>query len=357
MKLIDRYIITRYLSTFAVMLFLFIPIGIMVDVAEKIDKFKEKEVPFDELVAYYIDFTWYFANLLFPIFLFLAVIWFTSKLASNTEVIAILSSGVSFLRFLQPYLMAAGMIAVVAFFAGMYVVPKSNEGFNAFQYKYISKKKERETQELYKQINDQEYIYVSNYDPVRKRASNFTLEHFEKGVMTFKIMANSLRWIENDSVFRMSQYVKRSVRGDRDLLEKSSRKDTLFDFKIEDLAPESYKAETLNLHELNRFIEKERQSGSQLINAHLLVRHKRWSLPMSAFVLTIIAVAMSSFKRRGGMGVNLAIGISLGFMFIFFDKIFSVMVVKSNFNPAVAAWLPLLIFGVLAVYLLNYAKR
>ena len=162
MHLLDKYIIKKYLSTFFVMILLFIPIGILVDMAEKIDKFKEKEVPFTELVNYYFDFTLYFSNMLFPIFLFLAVIWFTSKLANNTEVIAILSSGISFTRFLRPYILAAGLIAGIAFFGGMFVVPKSNEGFNAFNYKYITKNKAQETTELYKQINDNVFINVSN---------------------------------------------------------------------------------------------------------------------------------------------------------------------------------------------------
>lgn len=357
MFLLDRYIIKKYLSAFLVMILLFIPIGILVDVAEKIDKFKEKEVPFLELAAYYFDFTLYFSNMLFPIFLFLAVIWFTSKMANNTEVIAMLSSGISFTRFLRPYLLAAGLIAVVAFFGGMYIVPKSNEGFNDFNYKYIKKSKARETTQLYKQINEHEFIYVSNYNPVRKRANNFSLERFENNELVTKLTANTIRWIQRDSTFRLSTYVKRTFQGDTELLETATRKDTLFDFAIDELAPVTYKAETLNFGELNAFIEKERQSGSKLINAHLLVRHKRWSLPLSAFVLTIIAVAMSSFKRRGGMGVNLAFGITLGFLYIFFDKIFSVMVLKANFNPMLAAWLPLMLFGSLALYLLNYAKR
>ncbi|MGB1806165.1 MAG: LptF/LptG family permease [Flavobacteriaceae bacterium] len=357
MFLLDRYIIKKYLSAFLVMILLFIPIGILVDVAEKIDKFKEKEVPFLELAAYYFDFTLYFSNMLFPIFLFLAVIWFTSKMANNTEVIAMLSSGISFTRFLRPYLLAAGLIAVVAFFGGMYIVPKSNEGFNDFNYKYIKKSKARETTQLYKQINEHEFIYVSNYNPVRKRANNFSLERFENNELVTKLTANTIRWIQRDSTFRLSTYVKRTFQGDTELLETATRKDTLFDFAIDELAPVTYKAETLNFGELNAFIEKERQSGSKLIDAHLLVRHKRWSLPLSAFVLTIIAVAMSSFKRRGGMGVNLAFGITLGFLYIFFDKIFSVMVLKANFNPMLAAWLPLMLFGSLALYLLNYAKR
>ena len=140
MKKLDFYIIKKYLSTFFVMLLLFIPIGIMVDIAEKVDKFKENEVPLTDIINYYVDFTWYFGNLLFPIFLFLSVIWFTSKLANNSEIIAILSSGISFFRFLRPYLISATFISIFAFFAGMFIIPKSNKGFNEFNYKHLNKK-------------------------------------------------------------------------------------------------------------------------------------------------------------------------------------------------------------------------
>jgi len=357
MKLIDFYIIKRYLGTFSVMLLLFIPIGVMVDVAEKVDKFKEKEVPLVDILEYYVDFTWYFANLLFPIFLFLSVIWFTSKLANNTEVIAILSSGISFFRYLRPFLLGATMIAVFAFFAGMYIVPKSNQGFNDFRYEYLVKKEARDTDKVFQQINENEFIYVNNYDPIRKQAANFTLEHFEGNTLKFKIKARRIRWIEKDSFFRLSSYKKRTFLGDEERYEVQVRKDTIFDFAITDLAPVNYIAETLTFSELNDFIEDEKERGSILINNHLLVRHKRWSIPISAFILTLIAVAVSSFKRRGGMGVNLAFGITLGFLFIFFDKIFGVLVNKSSFSPGVAAWSPLIIFGLLAFFLLRNAKR
>ena len=351
MKIIDRYIILKYLSTFIVMMVLFIPIGIMVDIAEKIDKFKENEVPFNAIVDYYYDFTWYFANLLFPVFLFLGVIWFTSKLANNSEVIALLSSGISFNRFLRPFMISASIIALVAFLSGMFIVPKSN-----FRFKYIDKKSERQTKNLYKQINANEFIFVSNYDPIRKSANNFTIEHFNDNKLIHKIQANSIRWIERDSIFRMANYLKRSIIGDREVLDKKTRKDTVFDFKIEELAPVSYKAETLTFSELNNFIDKERSGGSILINSHLLVRYKRWSLPLSVFILTIIGVSVSSFKRRGGMGVNLAFGILLGFTFIFFDKIFSVLVNKSTFSPFLGAWAPIFLFGFLAVFILKRSR-
>jgi lipopolysaccharide export system permease protein len=285
------------------------------------------------------------------------VIWFTSKLANNTEIIALLSSGISFSRFLRPYLISAGVIALFAFFSGMFIVPKSNSSFNEFHYKYINKKSERLTKNLFKQINPKEYIFVSSYDPIRKSANNFTLEHFEENQLTFKIQASSIRWVEKDSVFRLSAYSRRTFVDEREIYFRKSRLDTLFDFEIDDLAPVNYKAETLTFSPLNEFIEKEREGGSVMINSHLLVRHKRWTLPFSAFVLTLIGVSVSSFKRRGGMGVNLAFGISLGFLFIFFDKIFSVLVNKSNFSPLLGAWLPIIIFGGLAIFLLRRARR
>ncbi len=357
-KKIDLYIIKRYLATFFVMMLLFIPIGIMVDVAEKIDKFKEKEVPLNAIVDYYFDFMWYFGNLLYPIFLFLAIIWFTSKLANNSEIIALLSSGISFNRYLRPFIVAAACISTLAFLAGMFIVPKASKGFNEFTYKYIShSKNDRKTSNLYKQINDNEFIYVSGYSEIRKRANNFTLEHFEGEELKFKIFAQTIRWVESDSVFRLINYRKRNFLKNKELYEKNNIKDTLFDFEIQDLAPLNYKAETLSLRKLNEFIAEEERSGSPLIDLHLLVRHKRYSIPLSVFILTIIAVAVSSFKRRGGMGVNLAFGIVAGFTFIFFDKIFGVLVDKTDLSPAIGAWLPLGIFGILAIVLLSYAKR
>ena len=357
MKLIDWYIIKRYLGTFFVMILLFIPIGIMVDIAEKIDKFKENEVPTNALLDYYIDFTWYFSNLLFPIFLFLSVIWFTSKLANNSEIIAILSSGISFTRFIRPFIISASFIAIMAFLMGMFIVPNSNKGYNEFVFKYIKKKNERNTSYLFKQINTEEFIYVSSYNPIRKRANNFTLEKFNQQKLELKITAENIRWVQKDSFFRLSNFTQRTINGDNEFLEVKVVKDTVFDFKIDDLAPVNYKAETLTMFDLNEFISKEKEGGSLMINSHMLNRYKRYSLPLASFVLTIIAVSMSSFKRRGGMGVNLAFGITLGFLFIFFDKIFGVLVTKSNFSPFLGAWLPLIIFGVLAIFLLNYAKR
>ena len=355
MKIIDKYIIKQYLTTFFVMFGLFIPIGIMVDFAEKIDKFRENEVPGDLIISYYIDFVWYFGSQLYPVFLFLAVIFFTSRLANNTEITAILSSGLSFQRFTKPFFISASIIVSFALFAGMFIVPKSNLNFNEFVSEYVKSEEKRNTSRLFKQINDNEYIYVSAYDPSRKRGLNFTLENFDGNELKHKITATTIRW--DDSIFRLTNYVKRTINGDQEILKKITRKDTLLDFDVDDLAPLNYVAETLNFFELNELIRYERRAGSPLINSHLLVRHKRYTIPLSCFILTLIAISVSSFKKRGGTGSNLAIGVSLGFLFIFLDKIFSVLVIKSNFSPALASWGILLVFLIIALFLLKKAIR
>tara|TARA_B100001057_G_scaffold135165_1_gene134627 strand:+ start:3181 stop:4194 length:1014 start_codon:yes stop_codon:yes gene_type:complete len=334
---------------------LFIPIGIMVDFAEKVDKFREKEIPVDLILSYYVDFIWYFGNQLYPVFLFLAVIFFTSRLAENTEITAILSSGLSFQRLARPYFVSALIIVFFALVAGMFIVPNSNQNFNDFNSNYIKSENIRNTSRLFKQINDSEYIYVSSYDPSRKRGLNFTLEKFDENKLKYKISATTIRW--DDSIFRLTNYVKRSIKEDIELIDKQTRKDTVLDFDINDLAPLNYVAETLNFFELNDLIRYEKRAGSPLINSHLLVRHKRYTNPLSCFILTLIAISVSSFKKRGGTGTNLAIGVSLGFLLIFLDKILSVLVIKSNFSPAIASWGILLFFFIIALFLLNKAIR
>lgn len=356
MKILDWYILKRYLLTFAVMLLLFIPIGITVHLAEKINKILDKEVPFIEVAVYFYHFTIYFAHLLFPLFLFLSVIWFTSKLANNTEVVAFLSSGVSFSRFLRPYLIGGFIVAIISIILGLYMAPNASKGFNDFNYRYLKTKKDSNKNVL-KQINDNDIIYVSSFDAKKNQGNNFVLEHFENGRMTYKIEASNIRYLEDDSIYRMRNYFKREIGGNNDILESERRKDTLFSFDLEDLTPVSYIAETLNYNELVKFIDREEKRGSSNIGRYKLEKYRKWSLPISVFILTIIAVAVSSRKRRGGMGVNLALGITMAMIFVFFDKIFGTLASQSDFSPLIAVWFPNFTFGLLAVILLYNAKR
>ncbi|WP_420601094.1 LptF/LptG family permease [Flagellimonas sp.] len=359
LTILDKYILKRYLVTFLGMLMLFVPIGIMANLAEKIGKIIDNEAPLSEVIVFYGNFTLVIGNLLLPIFLFLSIIFFTSKLASNTEIVAILSSGVSYTRFLRPYLLGATLVAILIFMMGMFIVPNASIGFNEFEYKYFKKGRQVQiTSNIFNQLNENDYIYVSSFDPSRKNGRDFTYEHFDADKkLDWKISASGIRWVEKDSIYRLTNYVKRKLENGVERIETKRRLDTLFTFKIEDLTPVSYVAETKNLFELNEFIEDQKSKGASNINAYILVKYKRWALPIAAFVLTIIAVAVSSVKRRGGMGLNLAFGIGVAFIYIFFDKVFGTLAEQSGFSPLLAVVIPNLIFGAFAVYMLMKAKR
>ena len=362
MKIIDKYILKRYLVTFSVMLIMFVPIGIVIDVSEKVNKMIEKKVPLKDILIYYGDFTVYFANLLFPIFLFLSIIWFTSKLANNTEIIAILSSGISYSRFLRPFMFGAVIVCIFALLMGFFLVPGASKGFLGFRYEHLKgNNKTRETSDIFRQIKKdgkiEENIYVSNYNYLSQTGFNFTFEKFQDNVLVEKVTANRIRYDEKTKKYTLYGYNKRIVGQTDDQILSSDKNEVAYNFEPDDLTPVIYVAETMTIRELNKFINKERARGNGNINTYLVVFYKKFSLPISAFILTIIAVAVSSMKRRGGMGINLAIGIVIAFTFIFFDKVFGTLAEKSSIPPFLAVWFPNIVFGILAAYLLRNAKR
>lgn len=362
MKIIDKYILKRYLVTFSVMLIMFIPIGITIDVSEKVNKMIEKKIPLKDILIYYGDFTIYFANLLFPIFLFLSIIWFTSKLANNTEIIAILSSGISFGRFLRPFMFGAIIVSIFALVMGFFLVPKASKGFNDFRYQNLKGNSQtRETSDIFRQIKKEgkleENIYVSNYNYLSQTGFNFTYEKFQDNILIEKVTANRIRYDATTKNYTLYGYNRRIVGETNDEIVSSDKLMVKYNFEPDDLTPVVYVAETMTIGQLNSFIAKERARGNANINTYLVVFYKKFSLPISAFILTIIAVSVSSMKRRGGMGINLAIGIVIAFVFIFIDKVFGTLAEKSSIPPLIAVWLPNLVFGILAYYLLRNAKR
>jgi lipopolysaccharide export system permease protein len=328
---------------------------ITVHIAEKIGKILSKDVPLGEVLMYLLDFTVYFSNFLFPLFLFISTMFFTSKLANNTEVIAFLSSGVSFNRFLRPYIIGATIVCVLALIFNSIFVPTSATGFNEFQAKYFNKGSTFETTNVFREIDDDVFVYVSNYQPSQKRGFDFTLEEFEGNDLKTKIYARRITY--NDSFYTLSGYKKRTILENSEIIEEERSKDTVFNFDIEELTPLQYVAETLQFSELNKFIENEEKRGNAKMNIYYVEKYKRTSIPVSAFIFTLIAVAVSSVKKRGGMGVNLAIGIIIAMSYMFLDKVFNTIAEKSSFNPWIAVWFPNILFGIVALFLLRNARR
>lgn len=248
-----------------------------------------------------------------------------------------------------------GFLAIIL---GLFLAPKASEGFNDFTYKYLKKGNSAvDNIDVFRQINDNEIIYVSSFDVKNRLGHNFTLEHFEENQLKYKISATTIKYIEKDTIYKLKNFLKRDIGKHEDSLDILKEKDTLFSFDVDDLIPVIYAAETKMYGDLKNFIAKEEARGSSNVGRFKLVLYRKWSLPVSVFILTIIAVAVSSIKRRGGMGVNLAVGICIAMVFVFFDKVFGVMAEQSDFPPLIAVWFPNFIFGILAIYLLYNAKR
>ncbi len=359
-KKIDKYILKQYFGTFLGMFLLFIPISILVDLGERLNKFVENKVPLSEVIVYYKSFILTFFNVLFPIFLFLSIIWFTSRMAQNTEIIAILNGGMPFWRFVMPYLVGALIIAGTVIYLNTNIIPKARMTYNEFWSTYFNKwGNYREKNDVYRQLDSTNYVYASSINHKANMAYDFILEKIENDRLIFRLYAQRIkRRSDTSNMYTLSNVTKRYfLENGKQYVQKQLVFDTIMPFTFDDLTPMNYVAEGLNNKELKKFIEKEKLRGSRNIGRYLLEKYKRISLPVSALILTFIAVAVASRKRRGGIGLNLAIGVAIAFGYVFFEKIFSILTVKSGFNPFLAAWIPNLIFLFLALYLLKNAQR
>ncbi len=360
MKIIDKYILKQYLGTFIGLLLLFVPISILIDLGERLEKFRENHIPLSEIITYYKAFLLTYFNILFPIFLFLSIIWFTSRMAQRTEIVAILNGGMSFGRFLVPYLIGALIISGTVIWLNSNIIPKARMTYNDFWSKYFNKWGQyREKSDVYRQVDSTHYVYISSINHKTKTAYDFVWEEIKDQQLKYRLYATRIKLL-NDSLkkYRLTNVTKRRILAPgHEEVEQLAVMDTVFPFTFNDLTPVNYIAEGLPTRELRDFIEREKLRGSQNIDRYLLEKYKRISLPVSAFILTFIAVAVASRKRRGGMGINLAIGVALAFVYIFFDKIFGIMTINAGFNPFLAAWIPNFLFILLGIYLLKHAQR
>lgn len=362
MGILDKYILKKYFSSLILVLALLIPIAIAIDVSEKVDKFlRHADLSLGTILKdYYLNFIIIYGNTFLPLALFIAVIFFTSKLAENTEIIAIHSAKISFTRFLRPYFIGATIVTAIALVMNHFAVPNSNKTFEEFHRTYLAKKKLNESYltNINLQLGPNDYVFLKSYSVDTKVGYGFSYEKFEGTKLKYKLFADNVRWVEKDSTFKLTNYKKRFLLNDRDIIESGSKLDTAFSFTAEDLIYVDYMAKEMNSIKLNEFINTSKDRGVSNLNVYLVELHKRTSLPVSSYILTFLAVSLSSKKRRGGMGVNLAIGISLMFVYVFLLKIAEVLGAGANTNSLFVVWLPNIAFGALAVYLyLRNAKN
>jgi lipopolysaccharide export system permease protein len=360
MKILDKYIILKFLGTFFYATALIISITIVFDVSEKIDDFIQKEAPIKAIIFdYYFNFIPYFVNLFSPLFTFIAVVFFTSKMAYDTEIVAILASGVSFKRFLRPFLLAASVLAILSFFLINFIIPRANQTKLDFEEKYIRNPFYNREYNIHRQIGPGNFIYFESYNNQRNVGYKFSIEQIDKetGEMKYKLMADLILWDTISNKWRLENYYLRSIDGMDEKLTRGLSLDTVFNFYPEEFGRRINNIETMNYFELNKFIDDEQFKGSENVVFYELEKQQRMALPFATFILTIIGVSIASRKVRGGIGLHIGIGLLIAFTYILFMQISTTFAINAGLSPVIATWIPNITYLFLGLYLLNRAPK
>lgn len=364
MKKIDRYILSKYLTTFFFCLILFTAIVVVVDISEKADNFVRSKLSVSRIITdYYFGFIPRIDAMLFPLFVFISVIFFTSKMAGRSEIIAILSSGVSFRRFLMPYVIGGIFLSGVLWMGYQYVVPKANLKWGNFEVKYIHGPTSLESnnsnfkQKLYFKMDSNTYVGITGYDTVLRSGNGFFVQEFKKNKLVYNLRSDRFNWDSTTRKWKLFNVVERRLDSISERINKSPELLITYNFKPRDLRKDDYLKDQLPTPELDEFIRLERLRGSEMLNTLLVERYNRDAIPVSVLILTIIGVVLASRKIRGGSGVHLAVGVVISVLYILFGRFSLVFATKGNFTPFLAAWTPNIIFGLLAFYLYKKAPK
>ncbi|HVN57091.1 MAG TPA: LptF/LptG family permease [Bacteroidales bacterium] len=360
-KLIDVYIMRKFLGTFIFSLALIMTVAVVFDVAEKLDDFMEKNAPLRAIIFdYYLNFIPYFAILFSPLFVFISVIFFTSRMAVNTEIIAILNSGMSFRRMMWPYFLSSLVIAIFCFFLTNFVIPHSNSIRIDFEDKYSRNSRLRKgvVFNFHRQVYPRVYMYMGNYKPDVQTGINFTLEKFdESGKLVSKLTAARVTWDTTRRKWSAWTYFIRDLGGDSERITRGVKIDTTLTIKPQDFARDPEFVGTMTYRELNEYIDLLRLQGSDELKLFLLEKHRRIANPFAVFILTLIGVSLSSQKVRGGIGMQIGIGVGLSFSYILFMQFASQFSLKGNLNPMMAEWIPNILYLFIALFLYRIAPK
>jgi len=372
LKTLDWYILKRFLGTYLFSNVLIVTIIIIFDISEKIDNFIYATM--DEIIFdYFVNVIPFFLNLLSPMFTFIAVIFFTSRLAARYETVAILSSGVSYLRFLRPYMIGASCIALLSLVLSHFVIPNASKTRQAFEDKYINHTYENKESNIHRQIQPGVFIYMESYNNQLQMGYKFTMEKTKEGKLTYMLCADNIVWDSIKQSWRLNNYYERFVpqiqlsaiaartvgeKGDyKEELKYGIQKDLSMDFYPKDMGRIESKVDVMTYFELKEYVKKEREKGSNGIERFEVENYKRTAIPFSTFILTIIGVCLSSRKIRGGLGMHLALGLLLAASYELFLQVSSILAINDLLPPFVAVWTPNVIYGCIAFYLYKTAQK
>lgn len=357
LKRIDFYIIKKFLGTYVFAILLIISISVMFDVNEKIDKFINNNAPLSAIIFdYYLNFIPYFANLFSPLFTFIAVIFFTSKLADNTEVIAMLSGGISFPRLMRPYLISASIIAGFTFLLNSFVIPPANITRIAFQNKYIRDKSVDYARNIQLEIEPGVILYMGSYNDKSSTGRQISLEKFEDKELKSRLTAQTISY-DSTNHWTIKDYMIRDFVDRKEIISYGEKLDTTLILAPSDFLISVNDCEQMTTPVLSNYIDRQKKRGIGNIQLFEIEFHQRFSMTFAAFILTIIGASLSSRKVKGGMGFNIGMGLLLSFSYILFMQVTSTFAISGYVSPMIAVWIPNFIYSLIAIYLYRKAPR
>ncbi len=360
LKILDRYIIGKFLSTYFFAIAMIIIVVVIFDYVEKVDSFTEFKAPLKAIIFdYYLNFIPFFINQFSGLFTFIAVIFFTSKMAYQTEIVAMLSGGMSFRRLMWPYFVGALIISALSLVLNLWIIPTTQRSVVDFESKYRRNRvREQFDRHIYRQIEPGTFVYVRGFSKASHEADFFVLEHYENGTITSSLEAARAEFNPENRRWSADRYTRRTIDSTgTETFTQHRNLDTLINLNVNELLMVYDLIKTMRIGELNEFLQQQRAKGSDSINLIEVERHARFAYPLATFILTLIGVSLSSRKVRGGTGLHIGIGTGLCFSYILFNRFFEEFARSGSLPPGLAVWLPNLIYLVIAVYLYRKAPK
>ena len=358
---LDRYIIGKFLGTYFFSIALIISIAVVFDFNENIDKFLSHNAPMSAIwFDYYLNFIPYYSNLFSQLFVFISVIFFTSKLAENSEIIAMMSTGMSFPRLMRPYMISAAIICALTLVLGAYVIPRGNVKRVKFENTYKSKKRQTYTTNVQMEVEEGVIAYIDQYEDNVKTGYFFTLDKFVNKKIVSHLQASIIQYdslSEEPYHWIIKNYQERDLQGMREKITSGDRLDTLIRMEPQDFLITKGQQQTLTTPELSAYIERQKSRGFANIKEFQVEYWQRGASSFAAFILTAIGLCLSAKKRKNGMGISLGIGLALSVTYILFQTISSTFAINSNVPPIIAAWIPNIVFAFIAIYCYKFAPK
>ena len=357
-KILDGYLLRKMLGTVVFAISLLMTIVVVFDMSENIQRFLNHNVPWKEVVTgYYLNFIPYFINLFIPLFTFISVIWFTSKLSSRNEIISIFDNGISFNRMLVPYVTGAVIIMIISLIMSNFIVPNTNRKLNDFKFQYFGRRVATSSY-LHIKNSKNSYIFVERWDKMDSMGYNFTYEEFDSNALRLKISAQTIDYDEDSKTWHLHRYMKRVITPDNEEhIFRGDVYDTTFNISPLNLYQDISVSETMSYRELRQFIREEKLRGSSLLANYQIEQHKRLANPVGILIMTLLGVSVSCRKSTRGVGVHVFVGMGLAFSFIFLQQISTVFSVSGGLPPILGTWIPNIIFAIITIVMLRMTPK